>query len=132
MCLIDEHWHPPMKVPPERERLDEQQGGRPAQRRGIDLPRVDDDILHEDGETRARRARYEVDIPPKVLGSETTESPRGFAATILSRMASKCAAFWLRIVGDANLSSETTSEVRVGALKASKKEGLRSVSPRTS
>src|SRR2546426_11114216 len=56
-------------------------------------------------------------FPPKILSSATTESPRGFAATILSRMASKCAAFWLRIVGDANLSSETTSEGRAGELE---------------
>src|SRR2546422_348691 len=62
---------------PARERLDEQQSGRPAQRRGVDLPRVDDDILHEDGETRASRARYEIDIPAENPGLRDDREPKG-------------------------------------------------------
>src|SRR5207245_10647109 len=78
MRLIDEHLHPAMEVPPAREGGDEQQSGRPAQRRGIDLARVDDDVLHEDGETSASRARYEVDIPAENPGLRDDGEPKGF------------------------------------------------------
>src|SRR5437667_101990 len=61
-----------------RGRLNSQQGGRPASCRGIDLPRVDDDILHEDGETRASRARYEVDAPAEDLGLREDGEPEWF------------------------------------------------------
>ena len=78
VCLIDERRHPLMEVPAARECLDKQQSGRPAQRRGIDLPRVDDDILHEDGQARVRRARHEVDIPAENPGLRDDGEPEGF------------------------------------------------------
>src|SRR5438552_18843883 len=47
------------------ERLDEEHGPRPTRRRRGNLPRVHDDIFHEDREARGRGSPQEIEVAPE-------------------------------------------------------------------
>src|SRR5436190_1734723 len=65
MRVLDQGLPARMEPAATGERLDEEHGPRPTRRRRGNLPRVHDDIFHDDREARGRGSPQEIEVAPE-------------------------------------------------------------------